>query len=245
MLFSLNSKGIEIVNKCDKAQYIETKMRRAIILLAITIILYSCSKTQICKSAIAPRIIDTLLLLPPVSHISLIENGNRQFFDKKMSKFSSDHLAKGIKEILDTQMVVLNLNDLDSITNIRLKNDAAQLINVIERSREIRNITIPVFFDSILKLNRLNYAMCIYHSGFTRSGGNYTAHMAAGIALGLLGGFAVIPIKAYSTVYCVILDSKNKNITFYRKCFKQDWEPADKRITDKQLNLLFKGYFRI
>ncbi len=196
------------------------------------------------KSAITPNSIDSLLLIPPFSYISLIEKGNRQVFDKKLSKLSSDHLTKGIKEIVDTQVAVLNLNNLDSITNVRLRHEVVQLIQVIERSRELRNVTVPILIDSILTLNRLNYAMCIYHSGFTRSGGNYTAHLAAGIALGLLVGFGTIPIKAYSTVYCIILDSKNKNIAFYRKCFKQDWEPVDKRITDKQLNLLFKGYFR-
>jgi hypothetical protein len=92
--------------------------------------------------------------------------------------------------------------------------------------------------------NNIDYAICIYHSGFSRERGNYGAQIAKGFAIGLLtlGMYYTTPIKASSNIFICILDRRNLNIALYGKNLRQDFEPGEKKNTDRQLNKIFDKY---
>jgi len=41
----------------------------------------------------------------------------------------------------------------------------------------------------------------------------------------------------------MIVDSKEDNVAFYRKSFKQDLEPLDQEVLTNQYKKIFEGYF--
>ena len=80
------------------------------------------------------------------------------------------------------------------------------------------------------------------------AGPHAAVHIAAdsvGAALGILtlGMYYQTPIKAYSTIYVMIVDSRDNNVAFFRKSYLQDREPIDESVLVKQYNKIFEGYF--
>jgi hypothetical protein len=41
----------------------------------------------------------------------------------------------------------------------------------------------------------------------------------------------------------MIVDSKENNVAFFRKSFRQDMEPLDQAVLAKQYKQIFDGYF--
>jgi hypothetical protein len=75
---------------------------------------------------------------------------------------------------------------------------------------------IPPILDEILEANETRFGLINICAGFTRAKGNYGREIAKGAALGILtlGMYYQTTIKAYSTVYAMIVDSQEDNITF-------------------------------
>jgi hypothetical protein len=183
--------------------------------------------------------------MEPFSYISMIKKGNKSQVDDSLS-FLSKQLVFRVIENYKAQLPLTGEIILsDTATKNNLEKEYELLIPTADRTRNISNLRITPTLDKILEANETRFGLLVVTTGFTRAKGNYGKQVAKGAALGILtlGMYYQIPVKAYSTVYVMIADSKENNIAFFRKSFIQDMEPLDESGMTKQFKKIFEGYF--
>ena len=133
----------------------------------------------------------------------------------------------------------------DTAIRNSLEKEYEFLILSADRTKNITNLKITPTIDKVLEANDTRFGLLIINTGFTRIKGNYGKEVAKGALLGVLtlGMYYQTPIKAYSTIYAMIVDSKEDNVAFFRKSYLQDQEPLDESVLTKQIKKIFEGYF--
>lgn len=205
----------------------------------------SCTATKPLTSHVTPGEVTSLKLLEPFAYLEMIEKGNKALPDDSLSDIS---------RLLNMQ-VLNNMNDQIPISgdiilkdpkiNKTLEQEYEYLMISAERDKSISHLKITPTLDKILEANETRFGLIIVSSGFTRVKGNYAKQILKGGALGILtlGMYYQTPVKAYSTIYAMIVDSKDDNIAFFRKSFLPDREPLDPLVLTKQYKKIFDGYF--
>jgi hypothetical protein len=216
-----------------------------IFLILCCIILSSCTATKLLTSNVQPAEVTNLKLLEPCSYISMIKKGNRGQVDDSISSISKQLNINVLKNFNEQLPITGDIILSDSAINKTLEKEYETLILTADRNKNITNLKITPTLDKILEANETRFGLIVICTGFTRVKGNYGKEIAKGAALGILtlGMYYQTPIKAYSTVYAMIVDSKEDNVAFYRKSFKQDLEPIDQSVLTSQYNKIFEGYF--
>ena len=215
------------------------------ILILCCLILPSCTTTKPLTSIVKPAEVSDLKLLEPYSYISMIKKGNKGQLDDSISLISKQLVYKVLEnfkgQIPLTGEIILS----DTAINKKLEKEYEYLILTADKTKNISNLKITPALDEILEANETRFGLINICSGFTRAKGNYGKEIAKGAAMGILtlGMYYQTPVKAYSTVYAMIVDSQEDNITFYRKSFIQNIEPLDQSALIKQYKKLFEGYF--
>jgi len=218
---------------------------QTIFLILSCIILSSCTATKLLTSNVQPTEVTNLKLLEPYSYISMIKKGNRGQLDDSISSISKQLNINVLKSFNGQIPITGDIILIDSTINKDLEKECENLILTAERNKSISNLKITPTLDKILEANDTRFGLIIICTGFTRLKGNYGKEIAKGAALGILtlGMYYQTPIKAYSTIYAMIVDSKEDNVAFYRKSFKQDLEPLDQEVLTNQYKKIFEGYF--
>ena len=218
---------------------------QTIFLILSCIILSSCTATKLLTSNVQPTEVTNLKLLEPYSYISMIKKGNRGQLDDSISSISKQLNINVLKSFNGQIPITGDIILIDSTINKDLEKECENLILTAERNKSISNLKITPTLDKILEANDTRFGLIIICTGFTRLKGNYGKEIAKGAALGILtlGMYYQTPIKAYSNIYAMIVDSKEDNVAFYRKSFKQDLEPLDQEVLTNQYKKIFEGYF--
>ena len=205
----------------------------------------SCTPTKILTSNVNPTEVTDLKLLEPFSYISMIKKGNRGQLDDSISSISKQLNINILKNFNGEIPITGDIILTDTTINKTLEKEYENLILTADRNKNISNLKITPTLDKILETNDTRFGLIVICTGFTRAKGNYGKQIAkgAGLAILTLGMYYQTPIKAYSTIYAMIVDSKEDNIAFYRKSFLQDKEPLDESVLTKQIKDIFKGYF--
>jgi hypothetical protein len=221
-------------------------MEHKIIFLFLScIILSSCTATRLLTSNVQPAEVTNLKLLEPYSYISMIKKGNRGQLDDSISSISKQLNINVLKTFNGQLPITGDIILTDSAINKTLEKEYENLVLTAERNKNIANLKITPALDKILEANDTRFGLIVICTGFTRLKGNYGKEIVKGAALGILtlGMYYQTPIKAYSTIYAMIVDSKEDNVAFYRKSFKQDLEPLDQSVLTSQYKKIFEGYF--
>ena len=215
------------------------------LVILIFLILVSCTTTKFLTSNVNPNEVTDLKFLEPYSYISKISKGNRGQLDDSLSITSKQLIIKVLENFKEQIPITGEIILSDTSINKTLEKEFESLILTADRSKNISNLKITPTIDKILEANRVRFGLLTVGNGFTRLKGNYGKQVAKGAALGILtlGMYVQTPIKAYSTIYVMIVDSKEDNITFFRKSYLQDKEPLDENVLTKQFKDIFKGYF--
>lgn len=216
-----------------------------VILILSCLILSSCTATKLLTSNVKPFEVTDLKLMEPFSYISMIKKGNRGQIDDSIS-FISNQLVFNVLENYKGQLPLTGEIILsDTAIKNSLEKEYELLMLTADRTKNITNLKITPTIDKILEANDTRFGLIIINTGFTRSKGNYGKEIAKGAALGILtlGMYYQTPVKAYSTIYAMIVDSKDDNIAFFKKSFLQDKEPLDESVLMKQFKKIFEGYF--
>ncbi len=225
---------------------------KRVLFLWVVILSASCSSSKFFTSDVKPNEIDEMIKIEPLSFISRIEKGDKDVYNDSISK-----IAKiALNESLETFRRKLRLSPeeiyvTDSLDRIELEQEIDFYIREAERNKKKKNHTIEItpLVDSLLRANDKRFGLLILQSGFTRAKGNYGGQVAKAIGMGLLTGLATgtayyqNPIKSGSTVYVVIVDHQEKNMTFYNKSITQNREPTEKENITNQLQSVFEEYF--
>ena len=225
---------------------------KRMLFLWVVILSASCSSSKFFTSDVKPFEINEMIKVEPLSFISLITKGNTGVYNDSISKIANIAL----NESLETFREKLRLSSeeiyvTDSLDRIALEHEIDFFIREAERNKKKKNHTIEItpLVDSLLSVSGKRFGLLILQSGFTRAKGNYGGQVAKAIGMGVLTGLATgtayyqNPIKCGSTVYVVIVDNQEKNVTFYNKSIMQDREPTEKENITRQLQNVFEKYF--
>ena len=218
---------------------------KSIFLILRCVILSSCTATKLLTSNVHPAEVTDLKLLEPHSYISMIKKGNRGQLDDSISSISRQLNINVLKAFNGQLPITGDIFLTDSTINKTLEKEYENLVLTADKNKNITNLKITPTLDKILEANDTRFGLIVINTGFTRLKGNYGKEVVKGAALGILtlGMYYQTPIKAYSTIYVMIVDSKEDNVAFYKKSFKQDVEPLDKSVLTSQYKKIFEGYF--
>jgi len=216
-----------------------------VILILSCFILSSCTASKLLTSNVRPIEVTDLKLMEPFSYISMIKKGNRGQLDDSISLISKQLVFDALKNLKGQLPLTGEIILSDTAIKNSLEKEYELLILTADRTKNIANLKITPTIDKILEANDTRFGLIIINTGFTRSKGNYGKEIAKGAALGILtlGMYYQTPIKAYSTIYAMIVDSEEDNIAFFKKSFLQDKEPLDESVLIKQFKKIFEGYF--
>jgi hypothetical protein len=219
-------------------------------LVLLTFILGSCSTSKLLTSGLKPNEITDLYYIEPVSYISLIEQGDKMILNDSLSNDSKQLLNKIVHDFkrnipLTGDIIVTNI-----AIKQRLVKEIEHLYLTAKNLKNISNIRITPVIDSLLESNNKRFGLITVSSGYTRTQSNYHNKQvmnAMGNATHLLTGgiFPHAPAKAnkaYSTLYVMIVDADQNNISFYRKSVNFS-EPIDYNVLVIQFRNIFQGYF--
>ena len=216
-----------------------------IFLLLICCGFISCTVTKPLTSDVTPAEVTDLKLLEPYSYISMIKKGNQGELDDSISDISKQLNMDALKSYTGKIPLKGEIFLTDSTVNHQLEKEYEQLILTAEKNRDITHLRITPTLDKVLESNETRFGLVVVSSGFTRVKGNYGKQVLKGAALGILtmGMYYQTPVKAYSTVYAMIVDAKKDNVAFFRKSFLQDQEPINPNVLSKQYEDIFEKYF--
>ncbi len=187
-----------------------------------------------------------MLKIEPISHISLVEKGDEPAYNDSISKSTEIILNESLAGLGEKlHLCPEEQKTADSLERKALKKEIDLLILSVEQNKK-KKITTPItpLIDSILTANNKRFGLVITQQGFTRSKRNYRGQIAKGLGIGILtlGMFYTVPYKANSMIYALIVDSKDKNVTFCNRSFILDQEPTKRENIDKQLRKIFENH---
>lgn len=216
-----------------------------ILLLLICCGFVSCTVTKPLTSDVTPAEVTDLKLLEPYSYISMIKKGNQGELDDSISDISKQLNIEALKSFSGKIPLTGEIFLTDTAVNHKLEKEYEHLLLTAERNRDITHLRITPTLDKVLESNETRFGLVVVASGFTRVRGNYGKQVLKGAALGILtlGMYYETPIKAYSTVYAMIVDAQKDNVAFFRKSFLQDLEPINPNVLSKQYEDIFEKYF--
>jgi len=200
---------------------------------------------KLLTSTVKPNEITNLQKFETLSFITLIEKGNRGEHNDTLSNKSKE-LFSGVLDSFENRIRLTgDIYVFDLLTRTKIEKEIEHLCTTADRQKSISKLKLPRTLDSLLETSQNRFGLITVTTGFTRIRGNYGKQIAKGIGLGILtlGMVYSSPIKAHSTVYVAIIDSKDNNIAFFRKSFLQDKEPLNEVVLRKQVQDIFSGYF--
>lgn len=220
------------------------KFRTSIYLLLISLLFIACGSKRMLVSDVSPQSISELVLMFPGSNINLIEKNNETVYNEKLSNIATQNVINGIYETFRNKAIVkeAKIEDYDYMDIIY--KDVYEMLTSIELQRKKQNRQLPPSLHTYLQHNDIDYALIVFHDGFTRSSKNYRNQILLSILFSALtgGNYTMSPVKSNSMLRCCIADRINSNLAFYNYDFNVGVNPVDKRDTDKQLFRIFKKY---
>ncbi|MCW5909511.1 MAG: hypothetical protein KIT62_00465 [Cyclobacteriaceae bacterium] len=221
------------------------KGKHLFFILSVIISLSSCTTTRLLTSSVKANEVTDLQKFETLSYITLIEKANRGTHNDTLSNLSKAIFADVLSSFGNRIPLTGNIIVNDFQTRNRVRQEIEFLCITADKKKEISSLKLMPTLDSLLEQNQKRFGLITITSGLTRVKGNYGKQIAKGIGIGILslGMVHVTPIKAHSTVYVMILDSKDNNIAFFRRSRLSDKEPLDEAILRKQVQRIFKGYF--
>ncbi len=205
----------------------------------------SCTVTKPLTSEVTPAEVTGLKLLEPYSYISMIKKGNQGVLDDSISDVSKQLNIDALKILSGKIPLTGEIFLTDTAVNHQLEKEYEYLLLTAEKNKDIAHLRITPTLDKVLESNETRFGLVVVASGFTRVKGNYGKQVLKGAALGILtmGMYVQTPVKAYSTVYAMIVDAHKDNVAFFRKSFLQDQEPINPNVLTKQYEDIFEKYF--
>ncbi len=213
--------------------------------LHILVSLSSCGTTQQLVSERRPSEIKEITVVKPITNIEIIESGNRGTYSKMETDNATANIFDALGRTIPTDIKIQNLK-MDTTDKVAFQRELHLLVDYVEGQQQIKGITLSPKMLAIMDKYSQDFAIGVLEFGFARAKGNYGKQIAKGVGIGILtlGFYAPIPIKAASTMICLIVDRKNNNVAFYRKNNGQELNPTEKTVIERQLKGLLEPYFK-
>ncbi len=178
--------------------------------------------------------IEKLLVLPPVSRISIIGNGSKQKVDSSLSSRAFYAASKQLQKIFPDSVDHKYFSP-DSVQQEAVNNFIIKLNKNLNTKQKIIDYKVP---DSILQIfSTVNayFVFCVANTGFLRTKQNFSNSYELGTATTLLFGIGGTPIALEAVISCFVLDLQNKNIIYFEREIWQDRDPTEPDVINLQL----------
>jgi hypothetical protein len=215
----------------------------SIAVITISFLQFSCGTTVPLLSNRKSYDVDTASVYHLPSLITSITKGNRQEFNEFYSDSTlivrsrdfNQHLPKYITPV---PFGFMNLEEEQQMSKLFF-----EVINAVESKRKIKGISLNNTLVNYLEENNIKYVILTFQAGFTREQGNYGKQVAKGLGIGILtlGLVVPVPVKSNSTIICCVLDTRNKNIAFYRKR-TAEVEPLEENVINRQIRIIMDSW---
>lgn len=214
-------------------------------ILLSTLFFTSCTTTKLLTSSVKPTDIKDLKKFETLSKIGLIKKGNEAPHNNSLTIASKEVFSEALNSFENDIPLTGNIYIDELSVQKKMNREIEFLCMRADLRMSIINLELTPTLDSLLEVNQQRFGLITYVTGFTRTKENYADQMAKGVGQGILtgGSFYSLPLKSQSTVYAMIIDSKNNNIAFFRKSFLNDKDPLILTVLKKQIHDIFSGYF--
>lgn len=221
------------------------KLLRLFVFAISSLILPSCVTNQFLTSATTSNEITSLAYFEPFSHIQLIEKGNKPNFSDSLSTTTQERLDSLLTKNKSSIRLNEKITFKDDKIKAKVESEIGYLAKIIMQRKRLSGVRLTPAIDSILESHNQRFALATVATGFGRRKGNYGGQVAKGAAIGILTlGMAVpTPIKSNLTMYAFIFDSRENQVTYYKRGLPVEKDPTEPAVLEKQLLSLFNGYF--
>ena len=214
------------------------QIKKTITIFLASLLFQACASSEELSKIIKPDEINRLGYFTPISHMGIIEKGNKGV----RSEFLSKESTMLLDSLIITKKQAFNIHTFltpsDSVIDNRLNKEINYLTLQATTKRKVYNVDLLPTIDSIMEANNERFAVAFVATGFSRAKGNYGGQVAKGIGVGLLtlGMYTSVPIKSNSTIHAVIFDAKHNTVALYKRSQLIDKEPTDRKVVSKQVN---------
>jgi len=221
------------------------KFDRYFAFVIVCLVCSSCMTTKLVTSNVKATEIADLQLIDPLSLIFRIESGNKGYYNDSLSNISKQYITSYLNSLNGKIPLTGNIFVSDTAIKNKLNAEIGFLFSSAYRPKDVPSIKITPIIDSLLEANQKRFGLIIVTTGYTRAKGNFGKQLAKGAAIGLLtlGWVTPMPYRASSIIYAMIVDSKEKNISFVRRSTQDNLEPLDHSVINNQIKDIFEGYF--
>lgn len=211
--------------------------------ITISLLNISCGTTVPLLSNRKSYDVDTASVYHLPSLITSIAKGNRQEFNELYSDSTLNIRSRDFNQHLPKYITPVSFEFMNAEEEQEMTKSFFEIINSVEREKKIKGIKLADYLVNYLESKNTRYLILTFQAGFTRTSSNYGAQVAKGLGIGILtlGLLVPVPIKSNSTIVCCILDTRNKNITFYRKR-TAEVEPLDEKVINRQIRIIIDSW---
>jgi hypothetical protein len=221
-------------------------MKNRIIVSIILLItgLTSCTSMHPLLSGVTAEEINDIVLIEPLSYISLIEKGNQAKLHDSLSGVSHELITEVLR-MRSRPHVTAYSHIEDTLIYKEIEEDIQVMLMIAEHQQNVENIRSSQTLDSLILSSGKRYGMVAVTTGFTRGYGNYGREVAKGVAVGVLtlGMYTQAPIKNRSDIYIGIVDARESRLVFYNRSQQPEQDPLDHLVLLDQLHDIFGAYF--
>ncbi|MEO6637492.1 MAG: hypothetical protein ABIN25_04405 [Ginsengibacter sp.] len=186
--------------------------------------------------------IERVLVLPPVSRISIISKGSRQMVDSSLSSkvfyTASKQLQQVFPDSVDHKYFSPDSTQQQAINNVIVK-----LNNKLITYKQIIEYKIPDSILQLLSVANADFVFCVANTGFVRTKQNFSNSYVAGTAVTLVLGLPGTPIALESAISCFVLDLRKRNIIYFEREILYDRDPTDPEVINLQVTRVVNHCF--
>ncbi|MEP7229195.1 MAG: hypothetical protein ABI691_03020 [Ginsengibacter sp.] len=186
--------------------------------------------------------IEKLLVLSPVSRITIIGKGSKQKVDSGLSVKAFYTASKQLQEIFPDS-VDHKYFSLDSVQQEAINNFVIKLNNKLNTSNQVREYKIPDSIIHIFSTADADFVFCTFNTGFLRTKQNFSNSYQATAATTLIFGIGGRPIAFEAVISCFIIDLQKKNITYFEREIWKDRDPTEPEVINLQLTRVINHCF--
>lgn len=194
------------------------------------------------KSTEAPSLVADVKIVPAISRLSLIIEGNKSAFNDSLS-FAANIILKKVLEVNTKKVKAVDFLNDGNIDSVQRTKAIIKLFNEILKNKKLDSVKIPEEFN-VLYSDSAKYILVVFQRGFTREKGNFGKQVGKSVATGILtlGMAYSSPIKFNSSIYACIVNNEAKKVSFFNNSELQI-DPLKHDDVQKQFLKLFEKYF--
>ncbi len=215
-----------------------------LLLLCLPALFTQCAINKRVVSNKDSNLVDSLLIIPVYSNISIVTKGDKVATSEMFSIDAEDLIEKQLKKYIPTTVSTKYLEQNDPLKPAVIP-AYMKLIKSIKISLMPDSVKVPEEILIALDSLHQNYALFVYQYGFTRTVENFKNQYIKRRAINVttLGIYNTVPNSSYSTMIAVLVDKNRKKISMYKELYWRNKNPIDEVVIGTQLRDIILTYF--